>query len=118
MTQIQKNRIKDQALQKFLDALLNIIIDKFKPTELWLWGSRVYGVPRKYSDIDLIIISDAFKNMRMIKRRPYFLRSIEFDKYPDLEDVDAFCYTQEEFEKKKNDPWMFKDLFSRGIRII
>jgi len=111
-------KIRDPALKRFLEALLNKIVQKFDPRELWLWGSRIYGNPHHDSDIDLVIISDRFRNIRLLKRRSYFLRTIEFSKYPDLEDIDPFCFTPEEFEKKKQDPWMFKELFEKGVRII
>lgn len=111
-------RIKDAKINYFLIHYYHKIIDHFQPQEIWFWGSRIYGAARPDSDIDLLIISDVFSNIRLIKRRSTFLKTIGKLKDKNLPVVDAFCLTPEEFMNKKSENGFFKDLIEKGIRVL
>ena len=61
-----------------------------------LFGSRAQGKAREESDLDVIIISDEFRNIPFIKRMTTIRRAVRFPKH-----VDYLCYTPEEFENIK-----------------
>ena len=44
----------EQDIQKITDT----IVEKFKPERVILFGSRVWGLPNKDSDIDLFVVKD------------------------------------------------------------
>ncbi|MBD3203282.1 nucleotidyltransferase domain-containing protein [Candidatus Woesearchaeota archaeon] len=83
--------IKD--LEKFKVKLKRSIqIDK-----LILFGSRARGDHFLDSDVDLLIVSKAFKGSSMSERIAEIL------KFWDGEvDIEPICYTPEEFRKKKD----------------
>lgn len=116
----QKNftKIKDEKINYFLLNYYQKIIDNFQPKEIWFWGSRIYGSAHADSDIDILIVSDVFSNIRLIKRRSTFLKAIGklYDK--NLPVVDAFCLTPQEFNKKKTEDGFFEDLLQKGIRVL
>lgn len=111
-------KIKDKKVNYILKNYLNKIKVIFDPEEIWLWGSRIYGHPTLYSDIDMIIVSDKFKRIRFLKRRSTFLKKtgLLYDKKAEV--VDALCYTPKEFEKKKNSLGIVNEALNKGIRII
>ena len=111
-------KIKDEKISYFLNNYYQKIIEHFQPHELWFWGSRIYGTARSDSDIDMLIVSDVFSNIRLIKRRSTFLRAIGklYDK--NLPVVDAFCLTPNEFRNKKAEDGFFKDLVEKGTRVL
>ncbi len=57
-----------------------------------LFGSRVDGTAREYSDIDVLVLSSRFRGIPLLKRMPMLLRIARFEKQ-----VDYLCYTAEEF---------------------
>ena len=77
-----------------------------------LFGSRATDKFTKYSDVDLIIISPQFRKLKSFKRAPTIRLKWNLD-YP----VDMLCYTQEEFETKKNEPSIVREAVKNGIEI-
>jgi len=110
-------KIKDEKIRYFLNNYYERIVDKFHPQEIWFWGSRIYGKARAESDIDVLIVSDLFSNIRLIKRRSTFLKTIGKLQDKNLPVVDAFCLTPNEFVKKKTENGFFSDLLAKGIRV-
>ena len=94
--------ITDPIAQHFLDAYLDKIRQSYQDCELWLWGSRVYGQPKEDSDLDCVIVSSKFLNVRKMRRSYEFQKSI--GKISDRRGfaLNSFCFTPEEFQQKKN----------------
>ena len=69
----------------------------------------------KDSDIDIIVISDNFKKMKLINRLVFLsrLRGNEFLDWP----MDILGYTPEEFEKLSMVSTMFSEVKKRGVVI-
>jgi uncharacterized protein len=42
-------------------ALANMIVEKFNPEEIILFGSHAYGKPHAWSDLDLLVVMDTPK---------------------------------------------------------
>jgi len=79
-----------QLLQQYSD----ILEEKLGKTTLILFGSYARGDFNLWSDVDFIIISDHFKNIRFIDR-PYKLPEL----YHDISYADAICWTPDEAKK-------------------
>lgn len=67
------------------------------PKEIILYGSYASGNPRDESDIDLIVISDDFKNMSLRER----LEILGIAAGRVFEPIEALGYTEEEIKNKK-----------------
>jgi len=76
--------------------LLKKLKDELKVEEVHIFGSRVYGTPLKESDIDILIISEEFKNKSFIENM------IRVNKMLDGNlDIEIFPYTREDIIKYK-----------------
>lgn len=76
------------------------------------FGSRAQGKANKYSDIDLIIVSEKFKNKKF-HHRPVKLYDYWNLDYP----VDFLCYTPREFNKLKNKICIVQEAVKTGTVI-
>lgn len=96
------------------------LLKKFKSTtnkelpikKMYLFGSRAKGRAHRWSDIDLVIVSDKFRRLKFRKRatKMYDYWNIE---YP----VDFLCYTPQEFNKLKNQITIVREAVKEGIEI-
>ena len=102
--------MKDELLDRFLKEALPKIVQKFKPSKIIVFGSRVRGNARSDSDIDVIVVSDRFKNIPFIRRMPMLLRLVRFDQH-----IDFLCYTEEEFERIKDESAVVKSAMESGV---
>ena len=82
----------DYWITRFIKEIMPVIKKNFQLSRVLFFGSRVTGNAPEDSDIDVIIISDNFKNIPFILRMEYILKLVRFPKH-----VDYLCYTQEEF---------------------
>ncbi len=108
----------DKKVSDFLNKYLAKIISIYAPDEMWLWGSRAYGSPDEYSDIDLIVVSKEFLDLKFTKRMYRFIESIGLLKDRNAEVVDVLCYTPDEFARKKEQISIINEAIKKGIRII
>lgn len=77
-----------------------------------LFGSRARGKVHRYSDVDLLIVSEKFRRKDVIDRAyPLYL---EWDlDYP----VDFLCYTPEEFRRLSRRVSIVREALREGIAI-
>lgn len=108
----------DKKVSYFLNKYLAKIKSTYAPDEMWLWGSRAYGNPSEYSDIDLIVVSKKFSDIKFTKRMYKFIESIGLLKDRNAEVVDVLCYTPDEFARKKEQISIVNEAIKKGIRII
>lgn len=103
----------DDAARRFLEQKLNIIKREYAPTHLVVFGSRAVGTAREDSDIDIMIVSERFREISVPNRMGHFLNTV----WPDVP-VDAICYTPEEFDKLSQKQWPFvRNAVQTGVRI-
>ena len=83
---------------------------KFSNTKIILFGSRARGDNFNSSDFDFLLISDDFK------KTPFIFRASEiYDLWDSKKDIEAICYTSEEFENKKTEQGIVKKAIIEGI---
>ncbi|HLC75468.1 MAG TPA: nucleotidyltransferase domain-containing protein [Candidatus Nanoarchaeia archaeon] len=88
------------------------ISKKTKVEQMIFFGSRAIGKPTKDSDIDLIIVSPAFRKQVSFKRGINLYKKWDLD-YP----VDFLCYTPEEFQKVSKIATIVRNARKEGIVI-
>lgn len=108
----------DKKVSFFLSKYLAKINSLYSPDEMWLWGSRAYGSPDEYSDIDLIVVSKKFSDTKFTKRMYEFIESIGLLKDRNVEVVDVLCYTPDEFARKKEQISIVNEAIKKGIKLI
>ena len=106
------DRSPDKKTIRLLRGHLQFLRKKFKPQKILLFGSRARGDHLEESDIDIIVVSDYFKDI------PFRERMIQaygmWDKAIDLEQV---CYTSKEFEQKKKLIGIVQQAAKEGIEL-
>ncbi|MFW5991208.1 MAG: nucleotidyltransferase domain-containing protein [Candidatus Nanoarchaeia archaeon] len=75
-----------------------------------VFGSRIKNTNRKDSDVDLIVISEYFRDIKFNKRMP-----IMYDYWDMNYPVDFICYTPEEFEEKTKEVTIAKTAQQEGV---
>jgi len=98
--------------KKELVKLLKKLKDELKVEEVHIFGSRVYGTPLKESDIDILIISEEFKNKSFIENM------IRVNKMLDGNlDIEIFPYTREDIIKYKGKKVVITEALEKGLKI-
>ena len=103
--------------RKFIIEMLKDFRDKLSRDlpikNIIFFGSRVKGKANKWSDIDLIIVSEKFRKLKFRKRATKMYDYWEID-LP----VDFLCFTPEEFEREKKKIGIVKNAVKEGIELI
>ncbi|MFN2168132.1 MAG: nucleotidyltransferase domain-containing protein [Anaerolineae bacterium] len=108
----------DDQVRTLLRKYWHVIDQLYHPESIWLFGSRAGMSVSPHSDIDLIVVSVRFANIRRLKRRSTFLREtgIAFDRT--LPVVDPLCYTPEEFRQGLGQPTIVAEAVATGIELV
>ncbi len=86
-------------LEILLKQFVNLARKKIPIERVILFGSYASGRPKRYSDIDLAVISPYFRGVNSIERIRLLLDFVHTTKMPKLVDVETLGYTPEEYEK-------------------
>ncbi len=83
---------------KKLDEIINILLPAFKPTQIFLFGSRSRGEAREDSDYDIFFIvkNSTLTPIRRMQRASTLLWGIGVK-------VDVFIYTEQEYMDWKDE---------------
>jgi hypothetical protein len=103
----KKDEIKRKILS-FIQGLRELKVEKAV-----IFGSRVKGNYLSTSDLDLMLISSAFKDQAFTDR--INLVYDHYDLWKEPYPLEIICYTPEEFEKKKGQIGMARDAVNKGI---
>lgn len=89
-----------------------VLSKKIPIKRMVLFGSRANGNVKKWSDFDLLIVSNKFKGIVSYKRS-YDL----YDSWTELYPVDFLCYTPGEFSELKKKITIVRQAVEEGIEI-
>jgi len=83
-----------------------------KIEQMILYGSRARGDYLKQSDVDVIVVSDAYASV------PFLERIYQTSKYWRWNlPLEVFCYTPDEFKMKKKENSYMKIILNEGISV-
>jgi predicted nucleotidyltransferase len=105
--------VRDKWIERFKQEILPGITKEYKVKRILLFGSRIKGTQTTNSDIDVIIISDSFRDIPFISRMSHVLKRFRFTKH-----VDYLCYTPEEFERIKEKSSLLIDALEHAETIV
>lgn len=98
----------ERIIERYKQELKNLGI---KVEKIVLYGSYAKGKPRPDSDIDLIVISDDFKNLDLRER----LEILGLAAGRVFEPIEALGYTKEEIESEEKESFVAEVLNSVSI---
>ncbi|MCK4997016.1 nucleotidyltransferase domain-containing protein [Candidatus Pacearchaeota archaeon] len=94
-------------IKNFKNKIKNIKLDK-----VILFGSYSKGTQKRGSDIDLLVISNDFENIKSFKRANDLYLNWDIDI-----DIDFICLTNEELRIKKNQIGIVSEALKTGVVI-
>ena len=101
-----------------LEGMVRAIKRRLPDARVILFGSRARGDSLKTSDVDLIVVSRFFEGMHFTDRSSLILRILwEEGVMPSGVDVDALCYTPEEFERKRREIGVVREALRYGVEL-
>ena len=95
-----------------LRAKLPQLRSEFEPQEIILFGSHARGEATEDSDIDVVIVSDKFREVKRPNRHRPFFKILWHDR-----SVDLICLTPEEFERMRQWPGVVGTADREGIHL-
>ncbi len=97
-------------IEQLLSDITNRLVNEFRPENIFLFGSHVWGNPHKDSDLDLlIIVTDS--NLSSSKRSAIAYRCLRDVPYP----LDILVKTRKEIEKFAQIPMSLEhQILNRG----
>lgn len=113
---VQK-RLNHPKVNEFVQNYLRTVQELYSPEQVWLFGSYANGKPQRWSDLDLMIVSQKFARGKRTKRRSRFLVKTGIWENHALI-VDPLCYTPAEFERWKDAPTIISEVVKTGIRVV
>ena len=99
-------------VEEFREKYLERLVREFQPSLVLAFGSRVRGDSLKGSDLDLVLVSEAFAGVRFPQRAFEVMERLKV-----LESMDLLCYTAEEFERKKEEIGIVRTAVREGFVI-
>jgi len=99
--------------QDILDEIVRRLVTFYKPVTIYLFGSYAWGVPTKYSDLDICVILDnsSQKQVDRIRAGVEQLKGIHFP-------VDILVFTMKEIEARRYHPsTLIGKVFRKGIKL-
>lgn len=102
----------DTTTTKIANKFAARIKKAYSPERIILFGSRARGDNFKTSDFDFIVVSDKFRG------RPFVERPSEmYDYWDEAVDIEAICYTPQEFAKKMKQHGIVRTAVKEGVEL-
>ena len=111
MRKLKKLSLPPKVTEAIIE-LVNSLKKSHADIEVYLFGSFAKGTWLEDSDIDLIIVSEYFKNMKPEKRYSY-VRNLASRKVP----FELLIYTPQEFEKARKKSIVIQDASEYWVKL-
>lgn len=89
---------KKNGLEEILSQFIKETKKRIPVQKIILFGSHSRGTPKKWSDIDIAVISPEFAGMNDLERIKLLLDCVHRIKHELTFDIETFGYTPEEYE--------------------
>ena len=104
-------QIADQRVALFTKTCLPHLMERYRPALVLLFGSRARGCAlASQSDLDLLIVSEAFAGMPFLSRAQEVLWTLQAP-FP----VEVLCYTPQEYSRKKEELGIVRVASQEGL---
>jgi len=102
-----------ETIERFKQSLEEMGI---KVKKIIIFGSYATKRARKHSDIDVVVISDDFKEMNLLKRLETI--GLALAKAKIMEPIEALGYTEEEYNSEREGTFIGDEVKSKGVVVI
>ena len=103
----------DERVERFRREYLPRLVEKFRPTRVLVFGSRARGDALKHSDLDLLVVSEAFAGVRWLDRSVRVLEELDV-----RFGVELLCYTPEEYDRKVEELGIVRVAAREGLALV
>ncbi len=103
----------DERVARFRDEVLPRLVEKFQPSKVLVFGSRARGDALKDSDLDLLIVADAFEGIRWLDRPVRVFEDCDIRL-----GVELLCYTPEEYDRKRRELGIVRTATEEGVELL
>ncbi|MEM4444117.1 MAG: nucleotidyltransferase domain-containing protein [Thermofilum sp.] len=109
--ELGKVRLSKKQKRELL-AFLKRLRDELDVSEVYLFGSRVYGTPLADSDLDMVVVSEKFKERSFIENMELLSRL-----WDGSFTLEMFPYTPEQLEKYKGGKVVVTEALEKGVKL-
>ena len=102
-----------ETIEKFKQSLEELGI---RVKKIIIFGSYATKKARKHSDIDVVVISDDFKEMNLLKRLETI--GLALAKAKIMEPIEALGYTEEEYNSEREGTFIGDEVKSKGVVVV
>jgi predicted nucleotidyltransferase len=103
----------DEKVARFRREVLPALVAHFRPTKVLVFGSRARGEALKHSDLDVLIVADAFRTV------PWLERSVRVHEACDIRfGVELLCYAPEEYARKREELGLVRTASVEGVELL
>ena len=99
----------DMWVERFKTKAMPIVLHTCQPERVVLFGSQITGEAQEDSDLDVIIVSPIFEHIPFLRRMPFMLKTVRFEKH-----IDFLCYAPAEFRKIRQSSAVLQDALQYG----
>lgn len=104
---------RDEKVARFRREVLPRLIATFRPNKVLVFGSRARGDALKDSDLDLLIVAQAFEGVRWLDR------PVRVTEECDIRfGVELLCYTPEEYQRKLGELGIVRTASEEGLELL
>lgn len=96
-------------LERELASFVDRVDREYPLTHVILFGSQATGEATEGSDVDLILVSEAFEGLNPLRRAARM-----YDHWEPMRPVDFLCFTPEEFERLQQGVTIVTEALERG----
>ncbi len=103
----------DEKIERFRREVLPTLLELYRPATVLVFGSRARGEALKHSDLDVLIVSDAFRDVAWLDRPVRVVEDcdIRFG-------VELLCYTAEEYARKMQELGIVRTASEEGVDLL
>ena len=102
----------DKTTAKIAHTFAARIKKAYSPEKIILFGSRARGDNFKTSDFDFIVVSEKFQETPFLERP-----SELYDYWNEAIDIEAICYTPQEFARKIKQHGIVRNAVKEGVEL-
>jgi HEPN domain-containing protein len=103
----------DDRVASFRRDVLPALVEKFRPGKVLVFGSRARGEAHADSDLDVLIVSPAFRDMAWLDRMAWVREDCGI-----RSDAELLCYTPEEYERKVGELGIVRVATLEGVDLL
>jgi predicted nucleotidyltransferase len=106
-------QVADDRIERFRGEVLPCLRRRFAPERVIVFGSRARGDAIEHSDLDVLVVAGAFRDVPWLERAPTVTLDcdIRFG-------VELLCYTPDKFERKREEWGIVRTAVREGFDLL